>query len=97
MASSKIRYLVLNNKNEPQNPSAHGLHLKGVQNPKSPSFLDAAEAEAFLGMLSQRTPGQGFYLATVGKVAISYDKVGMKAEGRAVEITVCTPAGEGDE
>lgn len=97
MASNKIRYLVLNRRNEAQSPALHGLTLKGVQNPKSPSFLDPAEAEGFMGMLSQANPGQGFYLAKVEKVAISYDAVGISADGREVVITNTTADGAGDE
>lgn len=97
MASSKIRYLVLNRQNMAQRPCDHGLTLKGVQNPKSPSFTDAGEAEGFLAMLSQANPGQGFYLAKVEKVAISYDKVGIDPDSREVVITGTTADGAGDE
>lgn len=97
MASTKIRHLVLDRTNTPQRPADSGLHLRGVQNPKSPSFLDKDEAAGFQAMLAQNNPGQAFYLATVESVAIAYDKVGVDADGRDVEVTACTAAGTGDE
>ncbi len=106
MASTKIRYLVLDRTNTPQRPADHGLHLAGLQNPKSPSFLDGATAGKFQQMLAQKNPGQAFYLSKVESVAIAFDnpdnlvkvgedKCGNKA--REVSVTTTTADGAGDE
>lgn len=97
MASTKIRHLVLDRTNTPQRPCDSGLHLKGVQNPRSPSFLDKTEAQGFQEMLAQNNPGQAFYLATVESVSIAYDKAGADADGREVVTTATTAEGAGDE
>lgn len=71
--NKRIRHLVLNASNEPQRPCDFGLHLPGVQSPKSPSFTDGEVAKLFAQKLAEMNKGQNYYVATVSGGVTAYD------------------------
>src|SRR4051812_45655897 len=103
MANTKIRFLVLDAKNNAIRPDQMGLKLgEGVQNGKSPSFLDKGKAEQFAQLLAQSNIGQNYYVAQVtGVASASHDMGAMLADGTSgaapVKFTPTVAGGEGDD
>ena len=87
--NNKIRFLVLDQSNAPQAPSAHGMSLPNVQSDKSPSFTDEATAISFAKALAKKQKGRRFYVAKVLGGAVAYDTLG-EEETANVEWTPAT-------